>query len=343
MTDTESSPPLNITKKKKKARVIGTHDGTFQTDEVMACWLLKQLPEYKDAIVLRTHNRTKLKWCHTVVDIGGIYDPTTFRFDHHQKSFFGTMKSLAGLKWTTKMSSAGLVYLHFGEDVISELACIPKTDPMLYKLYEKLYEDIIEEIDASDNRIEMCEDEQPRYVVTTTLCSRVEGLNPPWNATNPDMDGLFAKAMEVCGGEFMQKLIQLKDVWFPGHKLVLEAVKERFSIHLSGEVLLFRHDRSLLEEHLFEIEEELDIQSEIKFVLSQGKNQYWWLQCIPKSLGSFENRVMLCEKWRGLRHETLSQVSGIPDSVFVHPRGFIGCNRSYNGALEMAKATLAAL
>ena len=39
------------------------------------------------------------------------------------RSFTGTMSSLTdgGKKWQTKLSSAGLVYLHFGHRVISQL------------------------------------------------------------------------------------------------------------------------------------------------------------------------------------------------------------------------------
>ena len=32
---------------------IGTHDGAFHCDEVLACFMLKQLPEYEDALVIR--------------------------------------------------------------------------------------------------------------------------------------------------------------------------------------------------------------------------------------------------------------------------------------------------
>ena len=32
---------------------IGTHNGSFHCDEVLACFLLKQLPIYKDAQIVR--------------------------------------------------------------------------------------------------------------------------------------------------------------------------------------------------------------------------------------------------------------------------------------------------
>lgn len=36
--------------------IIGTHSGVFHCDEVLACFLLKQLPYYEDAEIIRTRN-----------------------------------------------------------------------------------------------------------------------------------------------------------------------------------------------------------------------------------------------------------------------------------------------
>ena len=41
-----------------------------------------------------------------VLDVGGVYDPSRDRFDHHQKGF----DEILGDGFTTKLSSAGLVY-----------------------------------------------------------------------------------------------------------------------------------------------------------------------------------------------------------------------------------------
>ena len=51
-------------------------------------------------------------------------------------------------------------------------------------------------------------------------------------------------------------------------------------------------------------------------------------------------RRSLPECWRGLRDEVLSQKSGIDGCVFVHASGFIGGNRTYEGALLMARHAL---
>lgn len=41
-----------------------------------------------------------------VLDVGGVYDPSRDRYDHHQKGF----GEVFGHGFTTKLSSAGLVY-----------------------------------------------------------------------------------------------------------------------------------------------------------------------------------------------------------------------------------------
>lgn len=56
--------------------------------------------------------------------------------------------------------------------------------------------------------------------------------------------------------------------------------------------------------------------------------------------GSFENRRSLPAAWRGVRDDALSELSGIPGCVFVHAGGFIGGNKTKEGALAMAVKAL---
>ena len=79
------------------------------------------------------------------------------------RTFDGTMSSLAKKKWTTKLSSAGLIYLHFGHQVLSEVFGGKTSSKDLEILYEKIYENFIEEIDAVDNGINQY-DGEPRFV-----------------------------------------------------------------------------------------------------------------------------------------------------------------------------------
>ena len=47
--------------------------------------MLKKLPEYSEASIVRSRNDNTLKSCDIVVDVGGVYDPNTHRYDHHQR------------------------------------------------------------------------------------------------------------------------------------------------------------------------------------------------------------------------------------------------------------------
>ncbi len=78
----------------------------FHADDAFACAMLRRLPEYRDATILRSRDATILKDCDVLVDVGAVYDPDTFRFDHHQRSFSDTFSQ----NHKTRLSSAGLVY-----------------------------------------------------------------------------------------------------------------------------------------------------------------------------------------------------------------------------------------
>lgn len=65
------------------------------------------------------------------------------------------------------------------------------------------------------------------------------------------------------------------------------------------------------------------------------------MQAVAVSRDSFESRKPLKKEWRGVRDNELSNVAGIPDCVFVHASGFIGGNATKEGALEMARQSMA--
>lgn len=84
----------NSKKLKIEEKTIGTHNGVFHCDELLACFMLKQLPEYKGSKIVRTRDSEILKQCEIVVDVGGEYIPEKKRFDHHQKIFDDSFTSL---------------------------------------------------------------------------------------------------------------------------------------------------------------------------------------------------------------------------------------------------------
>ncbi|XP_034389796.1 UPF0160 protein MYG1, mitochondrial [Cyclopterus lumpus] len=337
-----SSHPKRVCTENMSAIKIGTHNGTFHCDEVLACFFLQQLPEYKDAKIIRTRDPTKLAECDILVDVGGEFDPKRHRYDHHQRTFAETFHSLCPEKpWVTKLSSAGLVYLHFGRQLLVQLTQLKEGDRQLEGLFDKLYENFVEEVDAVDNGISQC-DGEARYSVSTTLSTRVGHLNPRWNSKSQDTEEGFRKAMKIVGEEFLDRLEYYQSAWLPARAVVEEAVKGRHQVDPSGELVLFSQGGCPWKEHLFSLEKELKVESPIKFVLYPDQNGQWRVQCVPAGLNTFQNRLSLLEEWRGVRDEALSELSGIKGCIFVHAGGFIGGNKNQEGALEMARRTLQA-
>ncbi|KAJ3312491.1 hypothetical protein HDV04_003091 [Boothiomyces sp. JEL0838] len=185
---------------------IITHSGTFHADESLAVFMLKQLPEYANAKVIRTRDAEVIKGGSIVVDVGGVYDPKTSRFDHHQRGFEETFSK----DYNIKLSSAGLVYKHFGKNVLSKLLNWDLAHPQLEFVYQKIYDELILMFDGVDNGVMQYPSETPcAYSDSTCISSRVARLNPAWNEPTSDdiLYQRFMKAVELAGEELVAKAV----------------------------------------------------------------------------------------------------------------------------------------
>ncbi|XP_033223330.1 UPF0160 protein MYG1, mitochondrial isoform X2 [Belonocnema kinseyi] len=318
---------------------IGTHSGVFHCDEVLACYMLKKLPQYKDASIVRSRDPEILKTCDVVVDVGGEYDPSKHRYDHHMREFKETASSVLnkpGYDWTIKLSSAGLIYCHFGQEIIKQVIPEVVDQAEIDAIFRKVYDTLIQEIDGIDNGVPMFEGE-PRYRIHTNLSSRVRNLNPPWNKKDVDLEEQFRKAMILVGTEFEEFIHYFSQVWLPARNLVKNALLKRFEVDPSGEIVELEQP-STWTEHMFELEKELNVDPVIKYVIF--KDDSYRIQAVPVQLGSFVCRMFLPEEWAGLRDEDLDKATGIKDCVFVHSVRFIGGNKTREGVLEMAQKAL---
>ncbi|KAH8555322.1 metal-dependent protein hydrolase [Umbelopsis sp. PMI_123] len=321
-------------------KLIGTHSGHFHCDEALAVYMLRQTSLFKDAGLVRSRDPTKLAEADVVVDVGGVYDSDAHKYDHHQRGFFETFDD----KHKTKLSSAGLVYKHFGRNVIASLLEIDEKDPKIDVLYPKIYDDFIEALDGNDNGISQYpSDLEPAYKESTSLPSRVGAFNPWWNqsVTEADVDARFEQASQLAGSELRDKLLYTANAWLPARELVKSAFEKRSDVHPNGRVIAL--ERSCpWKEHLLELEREqgLNSESNILFVLYPDESNNWRIQCVPIKPEGFENRKSLPEVWRGHRDAALSEISRIPDCIFVHAAGFIGGNKTRHGATEMARLAL---
>ncbi|MDR2539060.1 MAG: MYG1 family protein [Chlamydiales bacterium] len=107
---------------------IGIHNGAFHADEVTACALLVLFDLADETQIIRTRNLQKLALCEYVCDVGGVYDPSSKRFDHHQIDYKG------------ELSSAGMVLLYLLDQKKLDRAT-----------YDFLNSSLIAGVDAHDN------------------------------------------------------------------------------------------------------------------------------------------------------------------------------------------------
>ncbi|KAF2117864.1 metal-dependent protein hydrolase [Lophiotrema nucula] len=336
--------------------LIGTHSGHFHADEALAVSMLRLLPTYANSPLVRTRDPEVLSTCHTVVDVGAEYDSGKNRYDHHQREFTTVFPG-----HNTKLSSAGLVYMHFGKDVIQAVTGLePGQD--LDILFEKIYTDFIEAFDANDNGVNVI---APKDLEAANLTKKFEdrgfsiaSVVSRYNygpkvaeyelATKEQQqaeeDARFARASLFVGEQFRLEVEDRARAWLPARKVVAEAYAKRLEYDPQGRILVLP-DGMPWADHLYGLEKESPIPEgvapHVLYVLfpeTTEPNSKWRIRAVSKENGGFENRKDLPDAWKGVRDDALSKVSGIPGGVFVHAAGFIGGNKTFDGALAMAKA-----
>lgn len=213
-------------------KTIGTHSGTFHCDEALACFMLQTLDRFKGAKIIRSRDPALLETLDCLVDVGSEYDPERYRFDHHQRSFTETFSP----KHDIRLSSAGLVYKHFGKEVIANLTSMSGVD--LDAVYEHIYESFVEALDAIDNGVNQYPATAiPRYRSSTDLGARVSRLNPRWNEklTDDELFARFERAIAMTGAEFEDHVKGCAFSWLPARSIVAAALARRFDNGATGE------------------------------------------------------------------------------------------------------------
>lgn len=339
-------------KLKMTPKQISTHSGSFHADESLAVYMLRLLPEYKDAKLVRSRNPDDWEQSDIVVDVSAKYDGIKY-FDHHQREFMETFSD----DYNTKLSSAGLIYKHFGKRIIKsiiskgndtsdEISGDVINEEDLEVIYQKVYKHFIESLDANDNGINkynLQEGETAKFNDNAiTIPGIISTMNPLWNSTDTSpsaFDQAFKNASKFIGEIFVNLVNNYFNSWLPAKNIVVEAVKKRMEVDPSGKIIVLSQFCPW-KEHLYNVESDEDIENTIEFVIFVDSSGSWRVSTVPVTSTSFKFRKGLPEELRGLRDEELSEKSGVPDCIFIHAAGFIGGAKSKESALKLAKMSL---
>lgn len=295
-----------------KPILLGTHGGKFHLDDALSAYMLRCLPEYKSAKIVRDTDPVALErqGCEVIFDIGGIYDHDKKRYDHHQRGFSevftyddddnggdneGSSKAEEpgnGDSVPIKMAASGLIWRHYGKRIIAELwpkdyPSVPLTDANVERVYIRVYKTFIRVVDAGDNGIspypadafESPEKAKPLYYDGTTLASRVSNLNPSWiekGATKQLADERFEQASQLAGTEFVEAVMFSIKSYLLACTIVDDVFRRRYDVHQSGHVLVFEKEENCPYKNILEGVEERERQK----AHSEGKMYYPVLYCV---------------------------------------------------------------
>ncbi len=294
----------------KKTKKVITHSGSFHPDDVFACATLSLYLEKNNlrCKIVRTRDPEIIKTGNFVVDVGGIYDPSINRFDHHQKESAGKRDN--GVPY----AGFGLVWKNFGEQV-----CDSK------EVAEKIDKKLAQPIDAEDNGV----------AISTPIITDVfsYGINSVVSLYLPeDREG------KECDSNFLQLVEWAKFV------LQVEIKKEKYKIESVAKVIECYNNAQdkrmiIIEEH-YPWQETLSKYPEPLFIVIPISKDSWAVSTVRVKKDSFENRKNLPAKWAGLQGKDIQDATGVLDSVFCHRNLFLAVAKSKEGAIKLAKLAL---
>eukprot|EP01052_Picozoa_sp_SAG31_P065919 SAG31_NODE_24721_length_475_cov_1.186170_1_plen_102_part_10 len=83
------SEPVAKKQATSEPKTIGTHSGSFQCDEALGVWMLRQLPQWKNALLIRSRDLKVLDPLDIVIDVGGVRKFHHFLNSHSHYRYCG--------------------------------------------------------------------------------------------------------------------------------------------------------------------------------------------------------------------------------------------------------------
>ena len=275
---------------------VATHSGPFHADDVLA-WALIRIFFDDDADLIRTRDQSLIEAADIVVDVGGLHDPSTLRFDHHQHEYTGSL------------SSAGMVlqWLESSERITAALAA-------------ELRSQVVDYVDDVDNGRRMPDTGVPCFA------QMVGAYNQGCN-TLEEFDASFRRVGDAAMG-MVAGLVMGHTARLASAATVVTAMEAARS---AGRNVIFMDRYHTWKDIYFEHD---GTNHPTEYVLHPGIDGRWRAVGIPPVRGSFAQKRPFPEAWAGLRDAELAAVTGVEGSLFCHKNRFIAVFTTREGALE---------
>lgn len=280
---------------------FGTHDGHFHADELTACALLINFELIQKELIFRTRDEKILSSCQFVCDVGGIYDHSKKRFDHHQNDYTGNL------------SSAGMILKFLKDEKIISL-----------ELFNYLNNYFILGVDAHDTgNVKLVRG----FLSFSQLIENFVPLGD--ELENITLDKAFYEALDFVSG-FLKRLIARFYYLQQTREIVKKYMQKK------DKCLVFDKAISWVESFF-----ELGGADHPAIFIIMPSGPHWKLRAIPPTYEDRMNvRVPLPMEWAGLRGESLQRASGVKGAVFCHKGRFISIWETKEDALKALEYVL---
>lgn len=289
-----------------KRFVVGTHNGFFHADEVVACAIFSLFHEDMQVEIIRSRDIPYLEnKVDELVDIGGG------EYDHHHRAGTGGRgKRKNGVPY----ASAGLVWKDFGKKLVYQCACKlyeneKPTEKIISSVFKEIDEKYIQEVDKEDNGIP----------TSTHTFSFISSFLPAYGSNYSNFDDAFEHALN-CTIEILKQVIfssiakskAENDIY----KMIIRENK------LNNHILEIPSQNFPWLEAVIHNNKESENYSEwfpISFVIFPYPAGGWAAQCVPPSLEEkFKQIVPFPKEWSGKTLNELSNISGVKDATLCH-------------------------
>ena len=288
---------------------VATHPGNFHADDVFAVAVLELV--HGELELVRTRDDETVAAADARVDIGGRSDPSSGDFDHHQRA--GAGERANGIRY----ASFGLVWREFGSQLAGGEDAATAID-----------ERLVQGVDANDTG-QTISTALVEGIRPMTVSGVIGAMNASWDEelTAEEEDARFAEAVALARGILEREIAGAK-----AYRRGLDIVR--------GAIERAEDPRVIELERKAPWHETVVTTAPDALYVVYPKSDGWGMQAVPKALGSFENRKDLPEAWGGHSDDELAAITGVPDAMFAHGKGFYASARSREGILALARQAL---
>lgn len=300
----------------KRKKKLVTHSGSFHADDLFACASLSLYMEknnipYK---IIRSRDESVIADADYVFDVGGVYDSSKNRFDHHQQGGAGKREN------DIPYAAFGLVWKEFGLELCNGNQ----------EVFSDIERRLVQPIDAIDNGISISEPAECG-IYDYGLYGFISAFQNTWKEA---FDDKKQKDNFLFLVDFFKKTIS-REIEQSSHRSELVDMAEQcYQESESKNLVVIPYHVSV--SILIQV---FDKYKEVEYVVCRS-NTNWKVMALRKTPCSFENRKNLPQAWAGKRSDELAQITDVDDAVFCHNALFMAVAKSREGAMKLAEIAL---